>query len=69
MLEADQAGAEAVPGSTSYLATYQRLANVVAATPKTSALAALSLLVLLIPKLYQQRGAASFSALGRLLGL
>jgi flagellar biosynthesis protein FliR len=34
-----------------------------------AALAALSLLVLLIPKLYQQLGAASFSALGRLLGL
>jgi flagellar biosynthetic protein FliR len=34
-----------------------------------TALAALSLLVLLIPKLYQQLGAASFSALGRLLGL
>jgi flagellar biosynthesis protein FliR len=34
-----------------------------------AALAALSLLVLLIPKLYQQLGAASFSALGRVLGL
>jgi len=34
-----------------------------------AALAALSFLVLLIPKLYQQLGAASFSALGRLLGL
>jgi flagellar biosynthesis protein FliR len=34
-----------------------------------AALAALSLLVLLVPKLYQQLGAASFSALGRLLGL
>jgi flagellar biosynthetic protein FliR len=34
-----------------------------------SALAALSLLVLLIPKLYQQLGAAAFTALGRLLGL
>jgi flagellar biosynthesis protein FliR len=34
-----------------------------------AALAALSLLVLLIPKLYQQLGAASFNALGRLLGL
>jgi len=34
-----------------------------------AALAALSLLVLLIPKLYQQLGAASFSVLGRLLGL
>ncbi len=34
-----------------------------------AALGALSLLVLLIPKLYQQLGAASFSALGRLLGL
>jgi flagellar biosynthesis protein FliR len=34
-----------------------------------AALAALSLLVLLIPKLYQQLGAASLSALGRLLGL
>jgi flagellar biosynthetic protein FliR len=34
-----------------------------------TALAALSLLVLLIPKLYQQLGAASFSVLGRLLGL
>ncbi len=34
-----------------------------------TALAALSFLVLLIPKLYQQLGAASFSALGRLLGL
>jgi len=34
-----------------------------------TALAALSFLVLLIPKLYQQIGAASFSALGRLLGL
>jgi flagellar biosynthetic protein FliR len=34
-----------------------------------AALASLSLLVLLIPKLYQQLGEASFSALGRLLGL
>src|SRR5580658_8624324 len=34
-----------------------------------TALAALSLLVLLIPKLYQQLGAASFGVLGRLLGL
>ena len=34
-----------------------------------SALAALSLLVLLIPKLYQQLGADVFTALGRLLGL
>jgi hypothetical protein len=34
-----------------------------------AALGTLSLLVLLIPKLYQQLGAASFSALGRLLGL
>jgi flagellar biosynthetic protein FliR len=34
-----------------------------------AALAALSLLVLLIPKLYQQLGAAVFTALGRLLGL
>jgi hypothetical protein len=34
-----------------------------------AALAALSLLVLLIPKLYEQLGAASFSAVGRLLGL
>ena len=34
-----------------------------------AALAALSLLILLIPKLYQQLGAASLSALGRLLGL
>ncbi|HTW66641.1 MAG TPA: flagellar biosynthetic protein FliR [Bryobacteraceae bacterium] len=34
-----------------------------------AALAALSLLVLLIPKLYQQLGAAAFTALGRLLGL
>jgi flagellar biosynthesis protein FliR len=34
-----------------------------------TALAALSFLVLLIPKLYQQLGAASFTALGRLLGL
>jgi flagellar biosynthetic protein FliR len=34
-----------------------------------AALAALSFLVLLIPKLYQQLGEASFSALGRLLGL
>ncbi len=34
-----------------------------------AALAALSLLVLLIPKLYQQLGEASFTALGRLLGL
>jgi flagellar biosynthetic protein FliR len=34
-----------------------------------TALAALSFLVLLIPKLYQQLGAASFSALGRVLGL
>jgi len=34
-----------------------------------SALAALSLLVLLIPKLYQQLGADAFTALGRLLGL
>jgi flagellar biosynthetic protein FliR len=34
-----------------------------------AALAALSLLVLLIPKLYQQLGESAFSALGRLLGL
>ena len=34
-----------------------------------ASLAALSLLILLIPKLYQQLGAASLSALGRLLGL
>lgn len=34
-----------------------------------TALAALSLLVLLIPKLYEQLGAASFTALGHLLGL
>jgi flagellar biosynthetic protein FliR len=34
-----------------------------------AALAALSFLVLLIPKLYQQLGAAVFTALGRLLGL
>jgi flagellar biosynthetic protein FliR len=34
-----------------------------------AALAALSFLVLLIPKLYQQLGEASFTALGRLLGL
>lgn len=34
-----------------------------------TALAALSFLVLLIPKLYQQLGAATFTALGRLLGL
>jgi flagellar biosynthetic protein FliR len=34
-----------------------------------AALAALSLLVLMIPKLYQQLGEASFTALGRLLGL
>ncbi len=34
-----------------------------------TALAALSLLVLLIPKLYQQLGTESFNALGRLLGL
>jgi len=34
-----------------------------------TALAALSLLVLLIPKLFQQLGAASFTALGRVLGL
>jgi flagellar biosynthetic protein FliR len=34
-----------------------------------AALAALSFLVLLIPKLYQQLGASSFSALGRVLGL
>jgi len=34
-----------------------------------AALAALSFLVLLIPKLYQQLGAAAFTALGRLLGL
>lgn len=34
-----------------------------------TALAALSFLVLLIPKLYQQLGEASFTALGRLLGL
>ena len=34
-----------------------------------AALAALSLLILLIPKLYQQLGAASLSALGHLLGL
>jgi flagellar biosynthetic protein FliR len=33
-----------------------------------TALAALSLLVLLIPKLYQQLGAEAFTALGRLLG-
>ena len=34
-----------------------------------TALAALSFLVLLIPKLYEQLGAAAFRALGRLLGL
>ena len=34
-----------------------------------TALAALSFLVVLIPKLYEQLGAASFTALGRLLGL
>lgn len=34
-----------------------------------AALAALSFLVLLIPKLYQQLGAAAFTALGRMLGL
>lgn len=34
-----------------------------------TALAALSFLVLLIPKLYQQLGVTSFTALGRLLGL
>jgi len=34
-----------------------------------TALAALSFLVLLIPKLYEQLGAASFTALGHLLGL
>jgi len=34
-----------------------------------TALAALSLLVLVIPKLYQQLGEASFTELGRLLGL
>jgi flagellar biosynthesis protein FliR len=34
-----------------------------------AALAALSFLVLLIPKLYQQLGAEAFTALGRLLGL
>ena len=34
-----------------------------------TALAALSFLVLLIPKLYQQLGVAAFTALGRLLGL
>jgi len=34
-----------------------------------AALAALSFLVLLIPKLYQQLGGAAFTALGRLLGL
>jgi flagellar biosynthetic protein FliR len=34
-----------------------------------TALAALSFLVLLIPKLYQQLGAQAFTALGRLLGL
>jgi flagellar biosynthesis protein FliR len=34
-----------------------------------TALAALSFLVLLIPKLYQQLGAETFTALGRLLGL
>lgn len=34
-----------------------------------AALAALSFLALLIPKLYQQLGQASFSALGRVLGL
>jgi flagellar biosynthetic protein FliR len=34
-----------------------------------AALAALSFLVLLIPKLYQQLGAEVFTALGRLLGL
>jgi flagellar biosynthesis protein FliR len=34
-----------------------------------AALAALSFLILLIPKLYQQLGAAVFTALGRLLGL
>jgi flagellar biosynthesis protein FliR len=34
-----------------------------------AALAALSLLVLLIPKLYQQFGASVFTALGRVLGL
>jgi flagellar biosynthesis protein FliR len=34
-----------------------------------TALAALSFLVLLIPKLYQQLGAEAFTALGRLLGL
>lgn len=34
-----------------------------------TALAALSLLVLLIPKLYQQLGTAAFTTLGRLLGL
>jgi flagellar biosynthetic protein FliR len=34
-----------------------------------TALAALSFLVLLIPKLYQQLGTAAFTALGRVLGL
>jgi flagellar biosynthetic protein FliR len=34
-----------------------------------TALAALSFLVLLIPKLYQQLGASAFTALGRVLGL
>ncbi len=45
MLNADQAGAEAIPGATSYLATYQRLATAVAAKPKSTALAALSVQV------------------------
>jgi hypothetical protein len=34
-----------------------------------ASLAALSFLVLLIPKLFQQLGAVVFTALGRLLGL
>ena len=42
LLAADQAGAEGIPGSASFLTSYQRLSTAVAAKPDTAALATLS---------------------------
>ena len=42
LLEADQAGAENIPGSAAFLSSYQRLATAVAAEPKAAVLATLS---------------------------
>ncbi len=45
LLAADQAGAESIPGATSFLASYQHLAAAVAAKPNAAALASLSVQV------------------------